>query len=79
MLAVPISIGRPEACVFFTSWITALYFDFSVLNTKSVKSFLIFSLLVGMLMTSIPYIFNNSSASVVAVPVMPDNFVYILK
>ena len=79
MLVVPINIGLPFECSVLTSSTTALYFDCSVLNTKSIRSSRILGLFVGIVITSIPYIFISSSDSVAAVPVIPDNLLYILK
>ena len=77
--AVPTSTGCPfsnNSCIFAT---IALYFARPVIYITSGKSFLITGIFVGTITTGNLYICLNSSSSVFAVPVIPDNFLYILK
>ena len=76
---VPIKTGLPWLDIFVTSSITALYFSLLVLYIKSLWSFLAIGLLVGISTTSNLYMSHSSPASVIAVPVIPESLLYILK
>ena len=76
---VPTRTGWFLSCLSFISLATALNLANWLAYTESARSFLNNGLLVGTWNTSILYIDLNSSSSVLAVPVIPDNFVYILK
>ena len=76
---VPIKTGCPFSWAFLMSAITALNLASSFLYIMSELSFLIIGLFVGISTTSNLYISWNSASSVIAVPVIPDNFSYILK
>ena len=75
---VPISIGCPNLCLLSTSSINEINLPFCVGYSKSGASILSIFLLVGIQITLILYISLNSSSSVLAVPVIPDNLLYIL-
>ena len=76
---VPTKIGADFFLSDSISSISAKYFAFFVRKTKSFRSSLIMGTLVGIITTSKPYICLNSTASVSAVPVMPDKLSKSLK
>ncbi len=76
---VPTRTGCPFSFASITLLVIALNLDFSFVNTASCISSRTIGLLVGITTTSMLYMSLNSSSSVLAVPVMPDSFWYILK
>ena len=76
---VPTNIGALFFLNVSISSTRALYFAVLVRKTKSLWSFLIIGTFVGIIMTSSPYIWLNSTASVSAVPVIPDKLSNNLK
>ena len=76
---VPTRTGADFDLIDSISSIKALYFAFFVRKTKSLWSSLIMGRLVGIIITLNPYICWNSTASVSAVPVIPDNLLNNLK
>ena len=76
---VPTNTGWPFSWLFLISSTIALNLAFSFLYITSFKSFLIIGLFVGIVITSNLYISWNSASSVIAVPVIPESFEYILK
>ena len=76
---VPTKTGAKFFLIVSISSIKALYLASFVKKTKSLWSFLIIGTLVGTTITLKPYICWNSTASVSAVPVIPDSVLNNLK
>jgi hypothetical protein len=76
---VPTRTGCPFVLNSIISSVNALNFSLSVLYILSGLSTRCMGLFVGITTTSNPYIFLNSTASVSAVPVIPESLAYILK
>ena len=76
MVAVPTKTGAPLAVISRISRMMPLYLPNLVKKIWSFKSKRAIGLCVGMMTTSRLYVDLNSTASVSAVPVMPDNLSY---
>ena len=79
IVIVPTRTGCPILYDSATSSATALSFSLFVLYTTSLWSIRCTGRFVGTSTTSIPYMSRNSFSSVIAVPVIPDFLLYLLK